>query len=483
MRHERSVPEDEKTRKPSRTDRRRTEPAGPGFRSTPADVLQQTVGNQAVKRLFESGELQARLVVSRPTDPSEREARRVAERVMRTEGPAERISDPGDDERSVNGRDARTLPVPITRSATAAAVTAVPESTVEVGFEGGGEPLPRTTRSGFEARFGTDLSGVRVHTGPAASEAAGAISAEAFTLGTDIAFAGGNYDPTSREGRELLAHELVHVVQQAGTGGTRTINREDADPKETAASSSEKGGTESGDGTEAEKDIDARVDGFVDDMNRRLDAIRRGYIAARRASRTASDAASGDGNGPSGEAGTESVPALRVRKKAPERSRRTAAQQAQAVVKGTSWTCRSAHLVDKARHVWLLVGGKIAWKPETELTKTFNRSVRDRFVRAWTELMARHGLKNYKAGDGWAPGDAFHLEMPKGRAGGAVVRRCVREYVRLTRVEGKPRNDSFERTYASQIARAERRAAVERARKGVRGAVGEAERTPPGETD
>jgi hypothetical protein len=62
----------------------------------------------------------------------------------------------------------------------------------------------------MEAFFQTDFSGVRVHEGPAAQ----AMGALAFTLGEELHFAPGLYDPTSRAGVKLLGHELTHVVQQ-----------------------------------------------------------------------------------------------------------------------------------------------------------------------------------------------------------------------------------------------------------------------------
>jgi hypothetical protein len=74
--------------------------------------------------------------------------------------------------------------------------------------------LPPGARSYFEPRFGQDFTGVHIHTDRRAQQAAGAIGARAYTLGRDIAFAAGEYDPQSPRGRHLLAHELTHVVQQ-----------------------------------------------------------------------------------------------------------------------------------------------------------------------------------------------------------------------------------------------------------------------------
>jgi hypothetical protein len=100
---------------------------------------------------------------------------------------------------------------------------------------GGGSPLADLVRSDMERHLGVDLSGVRVHTGPAADTLSRAVTAKAFTTGTDVFFGAGRYDPTSRAGRELLAHELTHVVQQAqDPGSVARVSHED-DPTEVEA--------------------------------------------------------------------------------------------------------------------------------------------------------------------------------------------------------------------------------------------------------
>jgi hypothetical protein len=75
---------------------------------------------------------------------------------------------------------------------------------------GGGAAMPEAVRGKMEAAFGTDFSSVRIHEGPNA----GAVGALAYTQGTDIHFAPGQYQPGSQHGQELLGHELAHVVQQ-----------------------------------------------------------------------------------------------------------------------------------------------------------------------------------------------------------------------------------------------------------------------------
>jgi len=79
-----------------------------------------------------------------------------------------------------------------------------------------GEPLDPDTRAFMEPRLGHNFSGVRIHADVNAALAARALNARAYTVGSDIAFAGGQYTPRSSAGKWLLAHELAHVVQQAG---------------------------------------------------------------------------------------------------------------------------------------------------------------------------------------------------------------------------------------------------------------------------
>jgi Domain of unknown function (DUF4157) len=79
---------------------------------------------------------------------------------------------------------------------------------------GGGRPLEPEVRGLMESRLGADFGDVRVHTDHAASESARAISAQAYTVGSDVVFQSGRYEPASSGGQRMLAHELTHVVQQ-----------------------------------------------------------------------------------------------------------------------------------------------------------------------------------------------------------------------------------------------------------------------------
>jgi len=78
-----------------------------------------------------------------------------------------------------------------------------------------GRPLDPATRAFFEPRFGHDLSKVRIHTDAHASQSARAVSALAYAIGSDVVMGSEQYSPGTREGKQILAHELAHVIQQS----------------------------------------------------------------------------------------------------------------------------------------------------------------------------------------------------------------------------------------------------------------------------
>jgi hypothetical protein len=88
---------------------------------------------------------------------------------------------------------------------------------------GGGRPLHDDVRTSMESAFGASLRHVRVHDDPKAASLSRSMSATAFTTGSDIFFGAGAYDPSSAQGRHVLAHELAHVVQN-GQGVHRLWN-------------------------------------------------------------------------------------------------------------------------------------------------------------------------------------------------------------------------------------------------------------------
>ncbi len=108
---------------------------------------------------------------------------------------------------------------PVQRSPeSATAEQEVDASGVEGALSGGGRALDPSTRQSMEARFGYDFADVRIHDSGSAASAAAGLQASAFTVGQDIVFGTGRFDPGTPAGRHLLAHELAHVVQQRQAG-------------------------------------------------------------------------------------------------------------------------------------------------------------------------------------------------------------------------------------------------------------------------
>jgi len=189
----------------------------------PVLQLQQTFGNQAVQRLLRSRVIQARLNISQPGDPFEQEADRVAEKVMRMPAPAvQRACAPcssGGPPCSKCESEQEKLVQRRVEPSTDSVQASVPDNFLH--NLGPGQPLDLSTRAFFEPRFGHDFGGVRVHTSPRAAESASVVNALAYTVGHEIVFGAGQYSPNSASGRSLLAHELVHVIQN----GSSSIQR------------------------------------------------------------------------------------------------------------------------------------------------------------------------------------------------------------------------------------------------------------------
>ena len=87
--------------------------------------------------------------------------------------------------------------------------------------QSGGFTPDSNVRAKLGGHLGFDPGGARLHTGPAAAQAARSLNAEAFTIGSDVFFGEGRFDPHSPKGLGLIAHELTHVGQQTGTTGSK----------------------------------------------------------------------------------------------------------------------------------------------------------------------------------------------------------------------------------------------------------------------
>jgi hypothetical protein len=226
--------------------------------------LQRQIGNQAVSRL-----IQAKLKVGKPNDTYEQEADRVADTVMRMPNPlVQRQTEEEDkaqakplegaiapfvqrqaEENKEETAQTKPLAIEITpwvqrqaaeekkeepvqmlqRQATedkkeepvqakegvdgTTDVTPELENRIQT-MRGGGQSLSESSLAFFEPRFGYNFRNVRVHTDSQASEISLKLNAQAFTIGQDIFFSAGHYEPNTSKGQWLLAHELTHTVQQ-----------------------------------------------------------------------------------------------------------------------------------------------------------------------------------------------------------------------------------------------------------------------------
>ena len=80
----------------------------------------------------------------------------------------------------------------------------------------GGQKMDSFTRAEMESGFGADFSQVNIHTDAEAEHMSKSLGAQAFTNGHDIYFNKGKYNPNTKQGKHLLAHELTHTIQQKG---------------------------------------------------------------------------------------------------------------------------------------------------------------------------------------------------------------------------------------------------------------------------
>ena len=170
-----------------------------------------------------SGRIQAKLRINSPGDRYEQEADRVADRIIGMPEPQtgrehEPVRSDGTGQPVIQrmcaacAEEEQRLQ---TKSKDALRRTVTPSLESDIrAMRGGGHPLSAAARQFFEPRFGEDFSEVRIHNDFQAAGLARSINARAFTSGRDIAFAPGEYAPTTRSGQRLLAHELTHVLQQ-----------------------------------------------------------------------------------------------------------------------------------------------------------------------------------------------------------------------------------------------------------------------------
>lgn len=175
----------------------------------------------------EPGRVQcASLHVSSPHDAAEREASDVARRVVHMPSPAAASPQTASPTGRVSLSRAASPRLLSRASAPNAGATLIQregeghaavdgQTSARIqASRGGGQALSAPLRRFMEPRFGADFSRVRIHTDGQAQQLSQRLNAKAFTTGRDIYFNAGQYAPDTAEGRELIAHELAHTIQQ-----------------------------------------------------------------------------------------------------------------------------------------------------------------------------------------------------------------------------------------------------------------------------
>lgn len=166
---------------------------------------------QRRKEISSDDFVQTQLEISEPGDTHEQEADRIASNIVNGNSSGSEIITPVSNSIQTKSEGSSLF--------TDSNFTSQLQQT-----KGAGQPLDKSIRNEMESKTGSDLSGVKVHTGSAAHALSESINAKAFTHGQDVYFKNGNYDTNTDKGKELLAHEVVHTVQQKA-GVRRQIQR------------------------------------------------------------------------------------------------------------------------------------------------------------------------------------------------------------------------------------------------------------------
>lgn len=215
----------------SRTSARSNTSKSQNLAFTPPQVVQLQPKKKAAKQLpewrpegngmpspLERLVAQAKLTIGQPNDQYEQEADRVAQNVVqRINAPTSKSPQPDAVQRETE-EELQTKPLlqrkPITGDA-------APDLESEIHrVKGKGQSLDTGLQRAMGEAMGADFSGVKVHTDARSDQMNQSIQAKAFTTGKDVFFKQGAYQPGNREGQELIAHELTHVVQQGAAKST-----------------------------------------------------------------------------------------------------------------------------------------------------------------------------------------------------------------------------------------------------------------------
>ncbi len=197
----------------------------------------------------ESIPVQTKLVVGLPNDPNEQEADQIAKRVVNRPQPIQRKCAACQTDEPLKPRPLVSKTTPLKSSSTQRkCATCETEEKLQGKFvqlkkedrtnsnqiesqisssRGKGSSLDADTQNFMGERLGANFSNVRIHTDSQSIQMNQDLNAKAFTTGEDIYFNEGEYHPETKEGKELLAHELTHVIQQKSIKSNQTIQRDE----------------------------------------------------------------------------------------------------------------------------------------------------------------------------------------------------------------------------------------------------------------
>ncbi|MGD1873306.1 MAG: alpha/beta fold hydrolase [Mastigocoleus sp.] len=190
-----------------------------------ANNLTHSFGEVQAQTLEKGAVIQPKLTIGEPGDKYEQEADRVASEVVQKLHSPEPPKPPKIQSPEDNQVQTKPIYPRIQRvSSVVQRQLNLDGGTLNNEFESslnksksGGQPLQPQLRMKMENVMGNDFSGVKVHTDSKSDQLNRSVQARAFTTGKDIFFKKGEYEPQSKSGQELIAHELTHVVQQGGS--------------------------------------------------------------------------------------------------------------------------------------------------------------------------------------------------------------------------------------------------------------------------
>ncbi|OCQ88948.1 hypothetical protein BCD64_04185 [Nostoc sp. MBR 210] len=176
--------------------------------------------------------IQMKLSIGEPGDKYEQEADKLAkdvvQRINSSEiSPLQAQSQPEEEDKLRAKPIMQRLSVGGGMAATSDLETSIQQA------RGSGQFLADSIREPMETAFGADFSGVKIHTDAQSDQLNKSIQAKAFTTGQDVFFRQGEYQPGSRGGQELIAHELTHVVQQGQSSIKPTLHKKETQGNDT----------------------------------------------------------------------------------------------------------------------------------------------------------------------------------------------------------------------------------------------------------